>query len=276
MNAAQRRDWREYVYGCPDLTTAQRLVLLALAEFADWPDGTNAYPGSERLAEICGLKLSAVEKALARGRELKLIQQTQPAKPKRGWAAVYRLLPTPAITRTAVRVMDGYCPYETELLPVRPDAITRTAVRPTKPLTPSHNTGGRAREDAQRAAAPQAVKDDDPNNPRCPKHRQTTGWVEEDCPDCAKRRARIKAVEAKEAEAKRLAGKARRQAIDECGLCDPQGMLELPTGLDRCKHPEAHRVIPQSDEPDEDDGLTPAERNERFMAELQQRMEQQS
>jgi hypothetical protein len=91
MNREQHRRWRRYVFGCTDLTVAQRLVLLALETYADFPEGTNARPGEERLAEDCRLTKRAVDAALSQGRQLKLIEQTARANPKRGRTAVYRL-----------------------------------------------------------------------------------------------------------------------------------------------------------------------------------------
>ena len=151
MNAAQRRDWRAYVFGCADLTPGQRLVLLALEGYADWPQGTNARPGVEGLAALCGCGHRVVEYALARGRALNLIKRTSRANPKRGLAAVYKLLPAPVSTRTGIRVEDthnphdgadrnGFNPHETQFQPARDDVSTRTSVQPTNPLIPIHNT----------------------------------------------------------------------------------------------------------------------------------------
>lgn len=178
MNAEQRREWRRYVFGCTDLTVAHRLVLLALETFADWPAGTNARPGVARLADLCGLKTSVVEKALARGRGLELIQQTARANPRRGLAAVYRLVPVPASTRTDIqveedstltdiRVDDGFNPYETKVQPVRDDDSTRPYVQPTYPLTPIHVStyggGGDEVIDAE-------IVYDSPSSPPTPDH----------------------------------------------------------------------------------------------------------
>jgi len=205
MNAAQRREWREHVYGCPELSEAQRLVLLALSEFADWPDGTNAHPGTDRLAELCGLKTRAVEYALARGRALKLIQQTQRAKPKRGWASVYRLVPVPAITRTQVRVMDGYYPHESALLPAPRRAITRTPVHPTKPLALS------PRQERARGEPPR----------RCPTHADNPNPPP--CGPCGNARRANDAWKEEQAERLHADAEHRRRAITECPLCDDHG-----------------------------------------------------
>ena len=77
-----------------DLTGDQKVVTLALAEFADFTNGTNARPGVDRLAEMCGLKERAVRGALGRATELRLIEKTGSANGKRGIANVYRLITT--------------------------------------------------------------------------------------------------------------------------------------------------------------------------------------
>lgn len=148
LDSAQRRTWRDHIYGCTDLTPAERLVLLGLSEFADWKSGANARPGVAHLAAMCGLKSRIVERALARGRELNLIEQEARANPRRGLAAVYRLVPVPDSTRTTVRIDEDstrttvrleteFNPHETEVQPARNGVSTRTTVQPTKSLTPS-------------------------------------------------------------------------------------------------------------------------------------------
>jgi hypothetical protein len=148
MNATQRREWREYVYGCTDLTEGQRLVLLALESRADYRDGTNARPGVDGLARMCALKPRIVEYALARGRQLNLIQQTARANPKRGLCAVYRLVPAPAINPHGDADRSDFNPHgdadrtdfnphETEFQPARNGVSTRTSVQPSIPLTPN-------------------------------------------------------------------------------------------------------------------------------------------
>ncbi len=166
MNAAQHRPWREYVLGCTELTPAERLVLLALAEFADWKSGADARPGVAHLAAMCGLKSRVVERALARGRELKLIEQVARANPRRNLAAVYRLVSVPDSTRTSVQVDEDstrtsvqveseFNPHETEVQPARNGVSTRTSVQPTQSLTPNQlhqreSTSALTREPATR------------------------------------------------------------------------------------------------------------------------------
>ena len=162
MDRDQRRHWRRYVIGCADLTPAQRIVLLALETFADFPSGTNARPGGAVLAEMCELSRRAVELALGRGRELNLICQTVRANPKAHRAAVYRLVPVPVSMRTTVRLEPDFNPndgsprndFKANDGSPRNDfkangddfkanghvISKRTAVRPTNKDSPIHNT----------------------------------------------------------------------------------------------------------------------------------------
>ncbi|ODR20791.1 hypothetical protein [Mycolicibacterium porcinum] len=142
MNRAEHRAWRQYMFGCPDLTQGQRLVLLALSTFADFPDGTNARPGVAALAEMCACGPRIVESALHHGRLLKLIDQTGRANPKAGLAATYRLLPVPVSTRTSVRPETDFNPHKTDFNPHESVISTRTSVQPTNKDSPSHNTKG--------------------------------------------------------------------------------------------------------------------------------------
>lgn len=78
-----RYDWRRAVNRDYRLTEADRRVLLELESYAN-PDGTNARPGNERIAEVLAtgpegehVSLSSVERALRRGRELGYIVQTE-------------------------------------------------------------------------------------------------------------------------------------------------------------------------------------------------------
>lgn len=147
MNKYERIEWRTGVFGHPELTPAQKLVLLKLETFADYPAGTNARPGVAALANQCRLKPRAVEGALQLGRELQLIEQTSRANPRRGHAAVYRLLST----RTEMRIEDEFNPHDDadgmevlsardEVQPARNGVSTRTSVQPTNPITPIQNT----------------------------------------------------------------------------------------------------------------------------------------
>lgn len=95
MTPEQRRAWRRRVFAFAnaDLRPAQKIVLLALETFADYPAGTNARPGINNLAAMCALDERTARYALKAGEQLRLIERTGRANPKRGLAAVYRLLP---------------------------------------------------------------------------------------------------------------------------------------------------------------------------------------
>ena len=168
------------MFGCTELTHAQRLVLLALETFADFPDGTNARPGVAALADICGLGTRVVELAFERGRRLKLIEQTGRANPKRGLAAVYRLLPAPISTRTSVQVETDFNPHETRFNPHESVISTRTSVQPTNKDSPSHNTKAekrRARGNAPVPAVPAKDRREATSNRQTPAGRALTHSV---------------------------------------------------------------------------------------------------
>jgi hypothetical protein len=236
MSRQQRRDWRRHVFGCHELTFAQRLVLLALESFADYPAGTNAHPGTAVLAERCGCGMRVVELALADARRLGLIQQTARANPKRHLAAVYRLLAVPISLCTSVRVEDSLNPHRsadrTTFQPAREDISIRTSLRPTKPLTPKE--GGLPKSGTS-PDGPTA----EANAPlRCPKHPDGT---DEPCGKCKEVRLHSERQREAEQEEKRRLGRARRAAIEACDLCDQEGYL-LDTNLDSntvepCQHP---------------------------------------
>ncbi|MCP3811729.1 hypothetical protein NLX62_05215, partial [Mycobacteriaceae bacterium Msp059] len=92
MGPELRRQWVRRVLACSDLTATQKNVLVALETYADWDDGTNAHPGETNLSEHCDIGTRAVRAALARGRELRLIERTAAENPRAGLAAVYRLV----------------------------------------------------------------------------------------------------------------------------------------------------------------------------------------
>ncbi|MBV5244334.1 helix-turn-helix domain-containing protein [Mycolicibacterium sp. PAM1] len=229
MNKQQRREWRAEVLGHSELTPAQKLVLLGLETFADYPEGTNARPGVAVLADRCRLKARAVEAALAQGRRLGLIEQTARANPKAGLAAVYRLLSTRTSvrieadstrtsvrieadsTRTTVRIEDGFNPHETVFQPARDDISTRTLMQPTNPITPRENTKGG--HDA----------------PRCARHRDHPNPPP--CHDCKQAREQIAAEDA-------TWHHDTREAIDRCRDCDQFGRRD---DLTDCPHHDNFR-----------------------------------
>ncbi|MGP4054165.1 hypothetical protein ACTWP6_04970 [Mycobacterium sp. 4D054] len=137
-------EWRRQVLGATGLSADQKNVLIALETYADYRDGTNARPGDDRLAAMCNLKPRAVRNAMALGRELGLIERTSPANPKRGLAAVYRLVTTgtavpvePSTTGTAVPVEPCQYRHGGTPIPAPPDRTTGTAVPPTFQYLPS-------------------------------------------------------------------------------------------------------------------------------------------
>lgn len=152
------------MFGHPGLSLASKLVLLALETFADYPSGANARPGVEGLMQKCGgLSDRAVRNGLTDGRLLGLIEQTGRANPKRGLAAVYRLVSTgttvpvdganstgitvPVETSssgTGVPVERRIQPAHNGFQPAQRDVSTGTPVPPTNPITPIQNTKARA------------------------------------------------------------------------------------------------------------------------------------
>lgn|GEM_PF-6483593 len=101
MADSMRYAWRRMIVRDPDLSDATRRVLLELESYAD-PDGTNAHPGVQRLAENLRtpsgkhghISDRTVRTALATGVERGFIECTAPAPRGRGnrRASVYRLV----------------------------------------------------------------------------------------------------------------------------------------------------------------------------------------
>jgi hypothetical protein len=261
MNREQRREWRRHVFGCADLTLAERLVLLALEGFADYPDGANARPGRAALAEICGLGTRVVDTALARGRRLKLIEQTARANPKRGLAAVYQLVSTRTCvqvetdsTRTSVQVETDFNSHETTFQRARDDVSTRTSVRATNPLTPIQNTkGGGLRQSGTSPDEPHPLTNDPPPQTNCngkqpddpeppqfyPRH---PGGTYEGCRACGQARLNYEAWKRKNDERAAARKAAIRKAIDACDDCDDYGR-PFKGPLPHCpKHPNFRQL----------------------------------
>lgn len=100
MANSMRYAWRRIIVRDPDLSDATRRVLLELESYAD-PDGTNAHPGVQRLAENLHTPSGkhghvsdrTARTALATGVERGFIECTAPAPRGRGnrRASVYRL-----------------------------------------------------------------------------------------------------------------------------------------------------------------------------------------
>lgn len=268
MNPDQRRHWVRVVLSHTQLTAAQKTVLIALETYADYRDGTDAYPGEENLARLCGITPRAVRLALARGRELGLIERTLEANHRAGRADVYRLLPTTAIvglsapsgdaiTGTAVPVDE---PITGMRVPVKSvitgtavqdhrnsdDTFTGTAVPPTLPAPSNHQPPGvlpnRGTSPALAVAAHTAIA-----SRFCDKHPY--GYRGK-CGDCGNARTAFNAAQAAAAEqdvalelANDFARRRKLQLINECPLrcAENSGMVEIvdedgTERLKRCDH----------------------------------------
>lgn len=265
MTPEQRRAWRRRVFAESELTAAQKLILLALETFADYPEGTNARPGVAILAEMCSLKTRVVEAALHEGRRLDLIERTARANPKRGQAACYRLVSTrtdmhveTGSTRTDMRIESGFQPARNEFQPARNGVSTRTLMQPTNPSTPIQNTEGarEARsptgpEQASSAPAPpeqSANSNVVPRRARCSRHGHITD--DADVPPCFNCKREAEAMD--KAERERQAAERQRRAaeyerIQRCPDCrgghwllDQDGTPVTPAV--RCTHPKLTRT----------------------------------
>lgn len=259
----RRRLWVRTVLGCPELSAAQKTVLIALETFADYRDGTNAHPGDANLAEICGLTTRAVQPAIAKARQLGFIERTGEPNSRAGRAAVYRLT-LPATTGTAVPVDNSTTgttvPVETvttgTAVPVDNsttgtavhddrnghDTTTGTAV-PTTLQAPSKHPGVSPNPGTSPAAHVAA------HTPKpsqfCEKHPIGTP---KSCPDCGNARTHLKAWTAAQAErdvaiaaAEDFTRRRRRQLINDCPHCDQDGWRNDDYEL-RCEHPPAATV----------------------------------
>ena len=78
---------------------------------------------------------------------------------------------------------------------------------------------------------------------RCPKHRHIPAgeWVDENCRECQKLREGTEAQEARAAEEEK---EARRAAIDNCDLCDDNGMYYANGTAQRCDHRQPREEPP--------------------------------
>lgn len=263
MTPDQRRAWRREVFAESGLTAAQKLVLLALETFADYQDGTNARPGVAVLAEMCGLGISAVEKALRQGRELGFIEQTLRANPKRGLASTYRLLSTrtdvrteTVSTRTSERVEDTFNPYESAFQPVREGISTRTYVQPTSSRTPLHNTeeglrppGTSPDAPPPRPPSPQLQQSANSKRPRCARHAHIADDSKvPPCPDCKRKREEAEEMDKAERELERARRAAEYERIQRCPDCRGGHWVLEQDGIPadpavRCAHPRLAAAV---------------------------------
>jgi hypothetical protein len=67
--------WRKAVCALP-IPPAQKIVLIRLAEYADYTTGRDAWPGRQRLADDCQVSPSVVDRAVKAGKRHKVIEQT--------------------------------------------------------------------------------------------------------------------------------------------------------------------------------------------------------
>lgn len=257
LAAEHRRAWLRRVRGCPELTHAQRNVVCALGDYADYRDGTNAHPGEVKLADECGLTTRAVRAALARAQELGLIERTAAANPRTGRAAVYRLIaPTvntgttvpvnnPTITGTAVPVIDA---TTGTTVPVNNfNTGTATSSIPEQPfLPPTNHLPNNPGVSPNWGTSPVPLPDthiDPISSPFCDRHPNGT---RDKCGDCGNARTAFNAAKTASAAAEHAAIAAdelerrrRRRIIDDCHECDDFGRLD---DLSACPHSRLPRA----------------------------------
>lgn len=268
MGPEQRRQWMRLVlsYDRKVLTGAQKTVLVALEMYADYRDGTNAYPGEENLAADTGLTTRAVRDAMKRARDIGLIVRTALENPKAGKAAVYRLA-MPSTTGTTVPVdnhtMGTTVPVETATTGTTTHhhrnshvATTGTVVPPTLPAPSNHQLVESDWGTSPASVVPVAHTNSAPSR-FCDAHPMGT---RNRCPDCGNARTAFEAWRAACAEndvaiaqAQDFDRRTRRQLIEACqaagGACDDFGRVpEDPeadswnTRLIDCEHPKIRRV----------------------------------
>lgn len=234
MTPKQRRAWRIHVLGAEGLTHTQRLVILALEEYVNYDDGTNAFPGVAGLASMCGVEEKTVRRALDTAwRRLGLIEKVAPANPKAHKSTVWKLvstgLPSPLETdfkrtgestrnhfnRTRQSISTGLQSPPTTSRPHQERGLRHGGTEIDDPDAYAINPASRGRQSANGNAT----------GTRCAKHAHIApdAWVGENCGDCAALR---KAATASEAERKHAAV----QAIQDCPDCDDFGRVEIVSG----------------------------------------------
>lgn len=272
MSPEQRRLWIRRVLGCESLTAAQKNVLIALETYANYHDGTNAFPGEANLAEMCGLQVRAVNGALARGQELGLIEQTKPANSRAGLAAVYRLLPPlsavpdeASTTGMAVPVDNSTTGMATHhdrhgqtprpAWPRRHDRHGHAAHPPSTLQAPSKHQLVVSESGTSPAPWPPAPHTNPVRSRFCDEHPQGTRGK---CPHCANARTAFEAWQAAEAErdvalaaANDLDRRRLRNLADACPDCygssrvsaDEDGTVNIDGDYTvRCTHPNLRMV----------------------------------
>jgi hypothetical protein len=275
----QRRQWRRYVFGCTGLTHAQRLILLALEGFADYPAGTNARPGVMVLAAMCGLGQRVVKSALDQGRDLKLIEQTARANPKLGRVAVYRLLPAPISRCTSVHVETDFKVHETDFK-VHETAFQGARACPNTNPYQSLNTKGGGLPNAgtspeqppppPKPPPPKNLNGEQPSNPPpryCPAH--TPNGTNEPCGACAQARHDYGTWKKTNTERITELKATIRAAINNCEECDEYGRPFNGPSQHCPRHPNFRQLaeLAKPAEPAVPDDTTDAERQQKQLME---------
>lgn len=273
----QRRRWARMVLKS-ELTAAQKTVLFALETYADWSDGTNAFPGEIQLSELCGMTTRAIRMALDRGKAVGLIQQTQRANPKAHKAAVYRLVAPGSIVGVEPGSTGTTVPVESRstgtTVPVNNSSTgttvpvetrsTGTAVQflPERTFLPPETYHHQSRVLPNWGTSPEQLEPeahtDVPPSRFCDKHPH---GFRGRCGDCGNARTAFNAWQAMQAErdaAAELAAKdrlrERQRLIDACKECDPYGRITIGEDhrgnerLEWCTHPRRHLQLVAGDD----------------------------
>jgi len=264
MTPETRRHWIRAVLASSEFSMASKTVLIALETFADYRDGTNAYPGEALLAEICNLTTRAVRSALARGRELGFIEQTRPANSRAGLAAVYRLLPAPQIAATTGTAVPVNNSTTGTAVPVNNLTTgTPTTPRPERPR--HHDRNGRSSHPPCTTQVPTMVSESGTSprepiaahTPRAPSRfcEQHPQGTPENCGRCANARTAFTAWQEIQAEqdaaiaaADDLERRRRRRARESCPDCEGSNFRPDPDRDDSvipCDHPNVPPEVPR-------------------------------
>lgn len=257
MTPEQRRSWRRRVFAEPELTAAQKVVLLALETFADYHEGTNARPGVETLALMCQIDERTARFALKAGRRLNLIEQTGRANPKRGLAAVYRLLPQAVSTGShdplevhstgsSDPLENGFNRIKSSLLPDQ-NVVSTGSLDPPTSSRPTQDQGS---ELPKAGTSPEESVGDSlsqpnyvPSNgkrPRCGRHAHITADADVPrCPDCRDARLADEAQMNDAARRERDRRAAEYARIQRCPDCrGTRWLLDDNDDAFPCEHPK--------------------------------------
>lgn len=242
MTPESRRQWIRTVLGMPkqDLPDAQKVVLLALETFADWRDGTNARPAVATLSTMCNCDRRTVTRALARGRQLHLLELT--ANAAQHHPAVYRLvLPAglEAARQDSPDLSEEWARGDSEVRPEMPrgDSPVHPGVTGQTPYLYRDPTElGVLRKSGTSPAAPIAAHTNRVPSRFCDRHPQGT---RESCGDCGNARTAFNAWQAAAAEqdlalaaADDLERRRRRRLAESCPDCCGTGRRTDPRNED--------------------------------------------